>query len=868
MKKFLIIFFVFLVLIIGILITVPVLFKDSIREAIDSEISKNINAKVYFDSNKIGITVFKNFPNITLTLQDFGIVGVDTFAEDTLASIKTFDLTVDVINLIFGDQIELKSVNLVNPRILVLINEDGKANYDIIIESDEETDKVESPDKSTLSVSINNWTVRNGTLIYYDYSNKFLMALGEIQHSGSGDFSMDKFDLRTSTSIERMMASYEDVEYLKNKRFVADMTMNIDLPNQKYTFLDNTFSINDFSFGFEGFIEFLSDHYNMDIAFSGQNNSVKSILSLVPGAYTENFKDIQAEGLLDFKGYIKGVYDEGQSKNPSFNIRLSSSDGLIKYSNLPESISNIMFDLDVNNPSGIYEETVIDLKKLHMDLGQNPVDATLKIHNLSNYEIDAAVKTNVNLSDVLKFYPLEETELSGKVNADISAHGVYDSVKHTIPLAGAINISDLYYKSKDLDKGFRIESAEVDLNTERIDVRHFKGSIGASDLMLDGYLTNYMDYMTEDNAKLEGKFDLTSTLVDLNEWMNSDGESLQETEVEDTTSMGIIKVPKNLDFILKSRIDKVLYDNLELMNFNGQLIVREGALYFNKVGFNTLGGLFAMNGFYDTNDNEHPKFDFDLSIKDLSIPESYKHFMTVQKLAPIAEIMEGSFSSDFKLNGELKKNFTPDLSTLSGKGLLDIAYAAIQGSKSKVITGITQVSNLNSESANVGLANVILHSQIEKGRVFTQPFKVQFGKNNALIAGSSGLDGTLDYTIKMDVPPEVIKTAGSLLTSVTGKDINMNAKDVQLNLKVNGDYNNPKINVLGIESGESKQVAEQALKATVEEEKEKAIVEAEKLVEEQQEKAPEEVQKILEEHGDEIEKAKSRLKQFLKKDEN
>ena len=96
----------------------------------------------------------------------------------------------------------------------------------------------------------------------------------------------------------------------------------------------------------------------------------------------------------------------------------------------------------------------------------------------------------------------------------------------------------------------------------------------------------------------------------------------------------------------------------------------------------------------------------------------------------------------------------------------------------------------------------------------------------------------------------------------------MNAKDVQLNLKVNGDYNNPKINVLGIESGESKQVAEQALKATVEEEKEKAIVEAEKLVEEQQEKAPEEVQKILEEHGDEIEKAKSRLKQFLKKDEN
>lgn len=241
--------------------------------------------------------------------------------------------------------------------------------------------------------------------------------------------------------------------------------------------------------------------------------------------------------------------------------------------------------------------------------------------------------------------------------------------------------------------------------------------------------------------------------------------------------------------------------------------------------------------------------------------------MTVKMLAPIAEIMEGNFSSSFKLKGKLGKDLSPDLSTMSGQGILNIANAAIRGSDSEVISGITSVSKLTDQSADVSLTNVILNSEIENGRVFIQPFNVSFGDNNALIAGSNGLDGSLDYDVKLDVPQEIINTAGSLLTSISGQEINVNSEDVKLNIKVAGDYNSPKISILGAETGENKKAAEEALKAKVEEEKEKALVEAEKLLEAEKEKAPEEVQKIMEEHEEEIEKAKTRLKKFFKKDD-
>ena len=216
--------------------------------------------------------------------------------------------------------------------------------------------------------------------------------------------------------------------------------------------------------------------------------------------------------------------------------------------------------------------------------------------------------------------------------------------------------------------------------------------------------------------------------------------------------------------------------------------------------------------------------------------------------------------------GELGKDLSPDLSTLTAKGLINIANAAIRGSESQVISGITQVSKLSNQSTNVGLTDVLLNSEIENGRVFVQPFNVSFGDNNALIAGSNGLDGSLDYNVKLDVPQEIINTAGSFLSSISGQEINMNSKDVKLNLKVGGNYNNPKISILGTEVGENKQAAEEALKARVDAEKEKAMEEAEKLLEDQKENAPEEVQQILEEHKEEIDEAKDRLKKFFKKD--
>jgi hypothetical protein len=653
MKKVVVILLVLGAVFVGIILAAPFLFKDDLLRLLDKEIEKNVKAEVYFDPESVSLSLIKHFPNLTITLKDLGVIGVGEFSGDTLADVEAFDLTVNLKSVITGNQIQLSSINLINPRVMILVLADGTANYDIAVET-QETDTADTTAEEGISLAIDHWNIQNGKIIYFDQASSTMVAMDGLNHTGSGDFSSSNFDMNTSTTIDDLMVRYGDITYLQNKKLLADMIIQVDLEQSKYTLKENKISLNDFSIGLDGFVIVNPEDYEINLSYEGKDNTIKSLLSLVPGAYKEGYEDISAEGQLDFKGDVTGIYSEEKSLIPAFRLAMTAKNGMIQYPDLPEAIRNIQIDLLVNHEGNDLDRTTIDLNKIHLDFGKNPVDATMKIKNLVDYDMVADIKAQLNLNDMTKIYPLEDTELSGNVNADIHIEGVYDSVKHTIPVSGKLDINHLKYAGPDLPMKFGIDQANTELTTRRITVNEFSGYLGNTNMTLSGYLNNYMAYLMEDHQSLQGEFDFRSTKLDLNEWMTS--EDSAKTEVPDTVELQAVKIPENLDFILHSEMDLVYYDNLELKNVTGNILVKDGILRLENLDFNTLGGDFIVAGTYNTQDIEHPAFDFQMDIKKLSIPRAYHSFFTIKQLAPIANLMEGDFSTDFKLSGKLKPN--------------------------------------------------------------------------------------------------------------------------------------------------------------------------------------------------------------------
>lgn len=985
MKKALIITGSIIGVLLLLLILIPVFFKDQIFRKVDEQLAKTVNAEVNYDSDDIGLSLLRNFPNATASLADFSIVGREPFAGDTLLATRRFEIVIDLFSLFSGEQMEIKAIELENPLIQILVLEDGRANYDIAIE--DETLSEEDTAETEFNIGIDHWEINNGRLVYEDRSIPVRIVLEDVKHTGNGDFTQDIFDMDTYTLAQHGYLTFDGVEYVTNKRLEADVEMEMNLPEMRFTFKENTAKLNDFAIHFDGYIAMPEDPIIFDMNFAGHENTFKDLLSVVPGMYNEEFEKVQASGDIDFQGFYRGEYSENSM--PGYRVALQVDDARFQYEDLPAAVENINVNMLVEDKDGTMDKLYVNVSKFNMNMGNNPVEGRFELRSLEPMDIFADVDARLNLGEIDQILKLQDLEMKGLFSMNLKADGVYDSLRNQFPkinanmqmqdgyfksveydvpirnfnfnatvnnetgnlsqtlvqvpsfsmlvaddaFAGSITLEDLNdykwdvdvegtldlatisrivefedmevagrivadvhsrgrmsaldagryeqlptsgtmlvkdfrYSSADMPHDFVMQTAEMQFNPQSMQLRNFNGQIGSTDMQLSGTVSNYLGYALKDNQVLKGEFNMVSRKVNLNEWMTEDGATTEEADT--AASLEVIEIPRNLDLRFTSTISEVIYDNLSLNNVRGTLLVQNGVVKMNNLSFNTLGGQFGMSGTYDPRDMQNPAFDFDFNIKDLAISRAYENFVTVQTLAPVAEKMEGNFSTNFKLNGLLAQDMTPKMETLTGRGVIELIDATLRNSET-LQKAMNFTQGKQQQAAAVQLKDVLLRARVDDGFVHVDPFDFSISNINATVEGKQGIDGTLDYRMALEVPAGAAGQAVNKLLANVGAGSGEGSSTIKMNLGVGGTYEDPNVSLLGAGPGSSRSVVQSAREAgeqKIEEEVDKAKEELEAKRAEAEEKAKAELEEkrrqAEEEAKREMEKRQQQLQDSLK----
>ena len=930
-KKILIGLAISFALLIIAAIVVPVIFKDDIRKAIDEQIAKNINADVVYTPDRFSVSLFRDFPNLTVATGPLGVFNRAPFEGQHLFATEDLSVVVNLWDVLFGDKVSISGITLNAPDINVNVLEDGRANYDITLPS---TDTVPVTDTTRFSFSINRWEIINGRLNYKDATIPYAMKLSGLQHTGSGDFTESVFDLVTHSVADSLTVVFDGVEYLTNKRAEIDAVLSVSEDFSKFTFRDNTAKLNDLAFGFDGWFKMNDTSYDMDLTWQTKENTFKSLLSLVPGIYSKDFTSIDAAGNVKLGGLVRGTFSDTQL--PGFTLEMNVSNGMFHYPDLPESVQNIAIDLLVENKDGVIDNTRVELEKLHLEFGNNPVDARMVIENLKNYAMDGNIKAKLDLGALSKLFPMEGLSLKGIFSLDASARGVYDSVRQIIPAVNAsMRLTNGYARSKDFpfaaesvevaatvlntsgkmtettidvskmkmmldgesfeatlsvrnladytwkaaakggidlgkltsifpvegmtlagklvanvqtsgrysdleagryDKlptsgsatltGFRMTSkdlaypvaiaiADLSLDPSTISLNKFESTVGKSDFSGSGNIANYLGFAMGKADVLTGKVSFHSDRIDLNEFMTDDGE---ETAT-DTTSFSVIPVPSNIDLQLAVDAAQIQFMDYRMTEAKGQVELKEGIARLKDVKFRLLEGGFAMAGTYDPRNAGRPLYDFDMGIDKLSIRAAAENFSLVKKFAPVAGITKGNFSMKFSIAGAMDNHLSPDATSVNANGIVTILDAGVSGSRA--IGAITSLTKLK-DTEQVTLKDVKISATITDGRLSVKPFDVKVGNFVTTISGSSGLNGSLDYGLRMMVPAAVM---GSTLAGlVTQAGLSSGTKeDVPLNIRLGGTFSAPKPELV---TKEQKEQVKAAVKEKAEEKGKEVLKEA------------------------------------------
>jgi hypothetical protein len=817
----------------------PYFFKDKIAAVAKEEINKQVNAKV--DFGDFDLSMITTFPDFNFEINDLSVVGTGNFDGDTLIYMGSFGIEIDLFS-VFGEKYEIKSIVVKNPVVNALVV-NSQANWDIAKEDSTATEETQETGSEPFVLALKSFKIKNGRIIYDDKDANIYSELKNLNFLLSGDLSEDFTVLSIKATIDELTAKSDGIKYLNKVK--TDFTAGIaaDLNNSKYTFKDNKLKLNALTLGFDGYIGLPNDNdITMDISFKSAETSFKNILSLIPAIYMTDFEDVETHGKMAIKGKVKGTYNDNSL--PAFDMVMNVDKADFKYPDLPARAEDIAIDLRVSNKDGVDDHTVIDLKKFHINLGGNAFDAAMVIKTpVSDPYIDSRMSGTIDLDKLKDIVPLEDMTVSGIITSDVKARGNLSTIENEkyneFDATGSITLRDFRYESEDFPQGIVIPKAGFKLSPEYLQLTSFDAKAGKSDFHANGRIDNIFGYYLNDEL-LSGSFNFKSHHLDIDELTGYAGEEESE-ETTDTTAgedYGIVEIPRNINFVLNSQIDKVVYDNMEITALKGVVRLDSGKASLKDVVMNMLGGRIKMNGSYSTRNPKKPAADFDLAIVDFDIPQTYKTFNTVRLLAPVAEYCKGKFSATSSFSAALLDDMSPDMKTLNSTGKIITKQIVIGNSEvfrkidSYLKSGKFKTTTLN---------DINLGYKIEDGNLRVKPFVTKFGKNSQMeFGGTQNLDRSMNYKMHFKIPRKEFgskanESLQSLYSGLNKNGVKAQLPDiVEFDAFVQGTATNPEVKV-GLKDGVNNAVEDvkKQVKEEVKKEVDKARAEAVKKAREE-----------------------------------
>lgn len=846
MKRILKISAIVILAVLAVILAFPFLFKDQIMKKIKEEVNKSVYAKVEW--NSVSVSLLTGFPDLKVSLKDVSVVGINAFEGDTLVGFDEFALKVDLLSIVSG-KINVKSVLLDNPLVNAITLADGSVNYDIAIPDTVTIPEETETDTSSMSFSVKlkKFEIRDARIHYTDIPGNMSASLEDFDFLLSGDMSMDLTDLDITTSVGSLDFTMDGVPYLKNSTLGFVSLIKADLVKYLFTFGETEFRLNDISLGFEGSFG-MPDDVNMDIdvKFFTKETSFKSLLSMVPAMYSKDFEGLVASGMLTLEGDVKGVVND--TLLPVINLALAVDNGHFAYPDLPKSVDKVEIDVKVLYDGTSEDNTRVDINKFHLEIAGNPFDMQLHLLTpMSDMQMSGLFKGIIDLGSLADVVPLDGMSLSGTVRSDLSFMGKMSDIENenyeAFQADGSLEISNLNVSTQDLPVPVTISRTSLLFSPRFVSLATFDAVLGNSDIHMEGKLENFIPYVFK-NETIKGNLNFTGQLIDLNELM-ADSTAEEEVVTEDSSALSVIEVPANIDFVLQTNLTKVLYDQMEISNILGVLIVRDGTVKMEKLAMNLLEGSMVLNGEYNTKDISRPSVNMNMSIKTIDIPSAFSAFNTVQKLAPAAKNMKGKISTDLQFSSLLDSAMSPVYNSILGKGVLMTNQVEI--SNSETFNRIADVLK-NEKFRNVVVQDVNASFEIMNGRVYVKPFDTKLGPARTTIGGDQGLDQTMNYTMAMSVPRSEFGGAANevyngLISQASSKGFDLKASEnVNLQLLITGTFSDPKIGLDVKESmAESKAQVKEVVTAKVKEEvakvKEDVKAEAEKILKDAEKQA-------------------------------
>jgi len=510
-----------------------------------------------------------------------------------------------------------------------------------------------------------------------------------------------------------------------------------------------------------------------DINITALNNYIKGHFSLnnTSGIFINTAADIKfnlgdikniypVDG-LDLRGVInanvqtKGKYLPAHNVYPVTKADINLENGYIQTKYYPHPVKDIQVSASIVNNTNSLKGLKVNIKPVSLNFEGNPFILKANLKNFDDLEYRISSQGTMDIGKIYKVFAIKGYNVKGLITTNFSLKGKqsdatagrYDQLSNK----GSMQVKNLVLTSDLFPKPFLIKTGIFSFNQDKMKFDSFTANYGRSVIVLNGALSNAIDYAVKPNSTLQGEFNLSSSSIIADDFMAFADSAPGSGQKSSGKSTGVILVPTNLNLTFTADVKNVKYNGLDINDVKGQMIINNGQLSLKQAGFNLIGAPVVMDADYQSITPKSAYFNYHINAKDFDIQRAYREVKLFHDMASSAASAQGIVGLDYKLSGKLNGNMKPIYPSLKGGGVLSVKSVKVKGFK--LFSAVGKQTGRDSLGKGGDVSKVDIKTSINNNIITIERTKMRIAGFRPRFEGQVSLDGKLNLQFRLGLPP-------------------------------------------------------------------------------------------------------------------
>jgi len=735
-----------------VLLATPVIFvflyQKEIKEQVVNELNKHLKVRVYIKADDIDFTILKTFPKAAVWFNNVTIMGsLPDIQNDTLLKAQSIYLLFNAKD-IWNKKYIINQLTIKNAVLKVLINEDGKPNYEIW-KTEESLDTKEKNTNFKLSKIV----FDDFSFAYKNYKSKVKLISNFKDVTFSGNFTDVAYELNLNAQGFISTLKSNKINYVKNKNVSIDLSAAVNKNN--YTIRKAEVALNKLFFSVNGSLTNADTAMPCNIICKGKNVDIQSVLSLLPESFHHKIENYESDGVF----YAEANVDGNLLNYSSLNIKSSFgiTNASVTYMPLKTKLNNVNFTGSFVKEKN--KKEILSLQNISAKQNQNYVDGNLEIKNFRDPHLKFDAKGKYNLQDFFALVPLDTLASSkGLIDFDLNAELNINELSSKKNDAGFVNGK---VRLKDVDLTFKngktiqIPAGLITIERDNISTENLKIIHQTSSLLISGNATNLLNYLFKENQNIYIDADITSPAINVNDFLYKASEG--NSDKASGSKQKIIAINKNISATIKLNIDKIEFNGFSAKNFIGSLDLKNRKVLAKNFSFEAFGGDITLNGIADASDTNFVQLNCSTNIIDVDIKRMFSELNNFGQTTISDKNLQGKATAQIDFSAKWNDHLVCDVSSILVGADLTIERGELIDFVS--LENLSKYIELK-ELKRIKFSTLKTHVDIKKKVIFFSKTEVSNSALNLDVWGTHSFNNEIDYHIKLLLSEFLAKRPG------------------------------------------------------------------------------------------------------------